>query len=80
MCDLYDNMQLSVRDVDENVFREFKARAVKEKFNVGKALTLAMKNWAEKRTPKKNFLALKPTDWGEGTENISQEIDKVLYR
>lgn len=72
-------MQLSVRDIDETIFREFKAQAVKEKVNVGTALTLAMKNWIEKKTPKKSFLSIKPIDLGPGTENLSQEVDKVLY-
>ena len=72
-------MQLSVRDVNEQVFRAFKAKAVKSKLNVGQAITLAMKHWLEEHAEKKSFLSFKPKSWGKGTEQTSQEIDKVLY-
>ena len=72
-------IQLSVHDVDSNVFREFKAQAVRERLTVGKALTLALKHWVEEEGTKKSFLELKPVDWGKGTEKTSKEIDKILY-
>ncbi len=76
---MYDTMVLSVRDVDDDVFRDFKAEAVKKGLKVGKALTFAMQEWIDKSSPKKSFMRLKPMDWGKGTENSSMEIDKVLY-
>jgi hypothetical protein len=73
-------MQLSVRDVNEKVFRTFKAHAVRQGVNVGKALTLAMEHWVEEeKGSTKSFLDLKPVHWGKGTEHSSEEIDKVLY-
>lgn len=72
-------MQLSVRDVDERIFQEFKAQAVKEGIVIGRALTLAMQHWLEEEGDKKSFLELRPTDWGRGTERSSKEIDTVLY-
>jgi len=72
-------MQLSVRDVNERIFMEFKAKAVQNKLNVGQAITLAMKHWLEMHEPKKRLIDFKPTDWGKGTEKTSQEIDKILY-
>lgn len=33
----------------------------------------------EKKKAGKSLLDLKPSDWGEGTENTSEEIDSVLY-
>lgn len=72
-------MQISVRDVDEEVYKEFKAKSVKEGLKLGKALTLAMKEWLEEEKKGKSFLKLKPFDWGEGTEKASREIDEVLY-
>ena len=73
-------VQLSIKEVDKDIFREFKSQSVKENTKVGEALTLAMKLWLDKkRKPKLNLLDLKPWDWGKGTENLSQEIDKVLY-
>lgn len=74
-------MQLSVKNVDEKIFREFKAKAVKEKIKVGSALTLAMQYWIREKEKKvkKSFLAHKPSSWGKGTENLSQEVDDILY-
>ncbi len=74
-------MQLSVKNVDENIFKSFKAKAVKEKIKLGKALNLAMQEFIAKRKvrPKLNFLDLKPTDWGPGTERLSEQIDEILY-
>lgn len=74
-------MQLSVKDVEEQVFREFRAESVREGFKVGKALTLAMRLWLEKRgkKPKMSILNLKARDWGRGTERLSEEIDSTIY-
>jgi len=76
---MYDDMVLSVRDVDEDIFRDFKAQAVKKGLKVGKALSFAMQDWLDKSEPKKSFMRLKPFHWGKGTENTSRDIDKILY-
>jgi hypothetical protein len=74
-------MQLSVKNVDEDTFREFKAQAVKSGLKIGGALTLAMQEWLEKseKKPKRSLLDLKPWDWGPGTERLSEEADDILY-
>ncbi len=74
-------MQISVKDVEEQVFREFRADSVRSGFKVGKALTLAMKFWLEKKEkkPRMSILGLKPKDWGKGTERLSEKIDEVMY-
>lgn len=76
-------MNVSIRDVDVNVFRKFKADAVKKGLKTGTALTEALKCWmVNKNLQKKKKLTLldiKAWDWGKGNENASQEIDKVLY-
>ena len=63
-------MQVSIKNVDEKIFRDFRAESVREKMPVGKVLTLAMKNWLERRQKKAKlqFLDLKPTNWRKGTE------------
>ncbi len=33
----------------------------------------------KKKKAEKSLLDLKPFDWGEGTENSSEEIDTILY-
>lgn len=74
-------MQISVKNVEEDVFREFKAESVREGINVGKALSLAMKSWLGKkdRKPRMSLLNLKPVHWGKGTERTSEEIDNIVY-
>lgn len=76
-------MNITIRDVDEKVFRKFKAEAVREGARLGNALTNAMKFWLDKRGeekhPKKSLLELKPVDWGAGTEKSSVEIDDTIY-
>jgi len=74
-------MQITIKNVQEQVFREFKAESIREGLKVGDSLTLAMGLWLEKskKKPKLSLLDLKPKDWGKGTERLSEEIDRVVY-
>ena len=73
--------QISVRDVNKEVFNEFKALTVKRRMKLGQALTMVMMESLneEKVIPKKRLLEMKPFNWGKGTEKTSKEIDKILY-
>ncbi len=74
---------ITVRDVDEKVLRNFRARAIQKKMKMGEALTDAMKRWLKEdkiREPDpKLLLKIKPFDWGPGTEKTSEEVDAILY-
>ena len=76
-------MNITIREVDERVFRNFKAETVRDGTTLGNAVTMAMKLWLEHykkdEKKKKNLLDLKPFDWGEGTEKSSLEVDEILY-
>ena len=74
-------MHLTVREVDRDVFREFKAESVRSGIKLGKALSLAMEYWLRKTKMRKkiSLLDYKPEGWGEGTKHTSQEIDKIIY-
>ena len=76
-------MNITIRGVDERVFREFKAEAVRDGTAIGKAVTRAMKTWLnikeKEGRPGKSLLDLTPFDWGDGTENSSMEVDQILY-
>ena len=72
-------MQLSVRDVDDRVFKKFKAWAAEEDMPIGKALTMAMDQFIAWRNPKIKPTDIKPINLGKGSERLSEEIDKVLY-
>ena len=73
---------LAVRDVDPEIFQEFKSETVKEGLTIGKALNQAMEFWmsGSKKKPKMSIAEFKPSKpWPKGTERLSEEIDKVLY-
>jgi len=72
-------MQLSVRDVDEEVFREFKAAAVRNRMTVGGALTLAMLKFRQELGRKGRFTNFTPFKGGKGTEHVSEDVDEILY-
>ena len=74
-------IQITVREVDKLVFREFKAEAVKHGLTVGSALTLAMEKFREELGKKKQkFTSLvKPAPWGKGMEMVSEQVDSILY-
>ena len=76
-------MNITVRDIDELVFRDFKAEAVRDGTTLGNAFTMAMKLWLEhyKKDEKKrkSLMDLTSFDWGKGTGNSSLEVDDILY-
>jgi len=73
-------IQITVRDVDPEVFRNFKADVVKSGLTLGAALNLAMGKFkAELQIKNKKFTEWESISWGKGTENISQDVDKILY-
>ena len=74
-------MQITIKNIQDHVFREFKAESVREGLKVGDSLTLAMKLWLEKskKKPRMSLLDIKPRDWGKGTEKLSEEIDRIVY-
>ena len=74
-------MNITVRDLDEVVFKRFKAKAVEEGMKLGEALTQAMEMWIKQRAvkPRASLLDITPFNWGEGTGRVSVQIDQILY-
>lgn len=74
---------VTVRGVDRDTYKKFKATIALKGMKAGAALTEALKAWAKKKErtsgKKGSFFDLKPWDWGKGNENASREIDEVLY-
>ena len=74
----------AIRGIDDDTYRRFRERALEERLKVGRALTLAMKEWIKKEVKRKTvnpktLLKIKPFDWGKGTEKTSKEIDEIIY-
>lgn len=74
-------LNVTIRELNERVFRRFKAKAVEEGMKLGEALTQAMESWLRegKAEVRPKISDIKPFNWGKGTEGSSLEIDKVLY-
>ena len=79
---------VGVRDVDENVLREFKSTAVRRNLRLGVALSLAMRTWLQqgndevKKDNLKRVRALAkvgPFDFGPGSERLSEQVDDIVY-
>jgi hypothetical protein len=74
-------LNVTVRGVDAEVFRRFKAKAAEEGMNLGEALTQAMEIWVKQRSakPRARLLEINPFNWGRGLERASVEVDKISY-
>ena len=75
---------IAVRDVDEETFRRFRARAVEEGVKLGDTLTLAMRRWLEEgretAVPNpKNLLKLSGVVKTKQKVKWSEEVDGILY-
>ena len=71
--------QITVREVDQDIFRNFKAEAARRGLTVGKAITLAMEKFKSELESKRKLELWKPTSWGKGTMYVSENMDDVLY-
>lgn len=78
------DFMLVIRKANPALYREFKKKAVERNISVARAIDEAMELWvedggSEKKPNPKNFLKVKPFDFGKGTENLSTSLDQVLY-
>ncbi|MEM2902241.1 MAG: hypothetical protein QXO32_05870 [Candidatus Bathyarchaeia archaeon] len=74
-------LNVTVRNLDEDIFRRFKAKAVEKGLKLGEALTQAMEAWVKQSSmrPTGRLSEIKPFNWGEGSEKTSVEVDAILY-
>lgn len=74
-------MNITIRGLDEAVFKRFKAKAVEEGMKLGEAVTQAMQMWVSRKRARSRakLLDTRPFDWGRGTEKLSLGIDQILY-
>ncbi len=73
-------MTISVRNVDDALFKEFKIAAARRDKNVGQAMNEAMRGWLDQQEGKTiPITRMRTFDFGKGTERLSQEIDETLY-
>lgn len=76
-------MNITIRNIDDQLYREIKAEASREGMNIGIAINSAIRLWLDRKSaqakPMRSFLELEAIDFGPGTENLSEEHDKYLY-
>jgi len=76
---------LTVRGVDEQGWRRFRAKTAEEGLKTGDAITQAMRLWVkereslEKKPDPKLLLKVKPITIGRKKVRWSEEIDETLY-
>lgn len=74
-------MTTTIRNLDEANFRELKAKAAREGKSLGEAVNEAIQVYLHEpvRIKTRSILDLQPIEFPPGNENLSREIDPVLY-
>jgi len=83
MYDSGDKMNITIRDIDEDLYRQAKARAALMETTIGRVLNQAIERWLEEEERgkgRKGFTRLlSPIRFGKGTEHASERVDELLY-
>jgi len=77
-----EHMDRTIRNLDEDVYRQLKARAALRGTTVGELMNEAIRVWLARPEggPGRRSLAdLHPEPYPEGNERLSEEIDAVAY-
>lgn len=73
-------MDTTIRNPDEQAYRELRSRAVLQGRNVGDLLNQAIRAYlAQLPGPRETLRDLKPEPFPEGNERLSEQIDEVVY-
>jgi plasmid stability protein len=75
-------MDTTIRNLDERLYRELKARAARAGKTMGEVVNEAMGAYLGRplNLPKRRSLAdLRPEDFPPGNERLSDEIDSIVY-
>lgn len=75
-------MDATIRNLDDDAYRALKAWAAAHGLTMGEATSRMIRAYVKgpNAWPKTRSLADFPhEDWGPGSENVSQEIDSIVY-
>lgn len=75
-------MDTTIRNLDEHTYRALRAHAVIQGRNVGDVLNEAIRGYLARVTETQRsstLRALQPEPFPEGNENLSREIDAIVY-
>lgn len=76
-------MDVQVRDLDDQAYRELSARAALEGRTVGELIGEAIQAYLDRRIPKRSGVSLRelrPEPFPKGNERLSSQIDAIVYR
>lgn len=75
------NMDTTVRNLDERVYRRLRARAAAAGVTVGEVLNEAMRAWLTRpdNTKTSSLRDLVPEAYPDGNERLSEDIDAHAY-
>ena len=73
-------MDTTIRNLDDQAYKELRARAALEGRTVGDLMNEAIRGYLARPTQgKRSLRALKPKRFRPGNENLSSDIDAILY-
>jgi len=75
-------MDTTIRNLDDSAYRALKSRAALEGKTIGQALNEAIRAYLARSAPppkRRSLRELVPQEYAEGTEQLSAEIDRVVY-
>ena len=75
-------MDRTIRNLDEDVYRQLKARAALRGATVGELMNEAIRAWLarpEGRPGRRSLADLLPEPYPDGNERLSEEIDAIAY-
>ncbi|MGH3132515.1 MAG: FitA-like ribbon-helix-helix domain-containing protein [Gaiellaceae bacterium] len=76
-------MDTTIRNLDEDAYRQLRARAVLSGRTIGELVNEAIRSYLGRPRPPlptSSLADLVPEDYGKGQERLSEEIDAVVYR
>jgi plasmid stability protein len=75
-----DDMNATIRNVDERLYRALKARAASEHRTIGDVLNDAIRSYLGARPRgRASLFDLRPLDFGPGSERTSETIDESIH-
>lgn len=75
-------MDTTIRNLDERLYRELKARAARSGKTMGEVVNEAMEAYLGRpvdRPRGRSLAELRPQDYPDGNERLSEEIDDIVY-
>jgi len=74
-------MDTTIRNLDENAYRELKARAALTGTTIGQLVNEAIRSYLARPESRRrrSLRDLTPEQYPEGSERLSEEIDAIVY-